>query len=277
MQLRTRPILAALATVGVAAAGLVGTTATAPSAEAASSSVRVFSHNLEKKGTAINRVRELSDGGGPEVLLLQEVCSSLIPKLQDIGYTHYRQRRTSTKCSGDQGIGEAVVWTGKSAEVSGTVSVPLNATPVDNHTYGLACLDINHGGHAFRACSTHLVAGGAANDAFRHDLTKAIKATTGSWMSTKVVLVGGDFNTTPGSATMNAMYGVGSASGGEFRELAQSAGTGSTARSGKNTFYSKKIDYIFASKAATRTGGGTEQVKDSPSDHRVLFGAVPLR
>lgn len=276
--LRTRPLLAALAALGVTAAGFVGTTSTAPDASAASATVRVFSHNLEKKGTAIDRVAGLADGGGPEFLLLQEVCRSKVGTLQALGYTTYRERRSASKCGTDPSIGEAVVWTGRSAEVTGVVAVNLTAAPVGGHLYGLACLDVNHGGHTFRACSTHLVAGGSTNDAFRHDLTRAIKATTTPWMSQKdVVLVGGDFNATPGSATMNAMYGVGPASAGEFRELAQTAGDGRTARTGKNTFYAKKIDYVFASKNGTRTSGGTEQVKDSPSDHRVLFGAVPLR
>lgn len=275
---RTRPLVAALGALGVAAAGLTAGVSAAPPAEAASSSVRVFSHNLEKKGTAIDKVAALADGGGPELLLLQEVCRSKLSKLQGLGYTTYRERRTTDNCGTDTSIGEAVVWTGKSSEVTNVVAVNLTPAPVGGHLYGLACLDVTHGGHTFRACSTHLVAGGDANDAFRHDLTKAIKATTTPWMTEKdVVLVGGDFNSTPGTATMNAMYGVGPASGGEFREIAQTAGSGATARGGKNTFYSKKIDYVFASKNGTRTSGGTEQVTDSPSDHRVLYGAVPVR
>jgi endonuclease/exonuclease/phosphatase family metal-dependent hydrolase len=275
---RTRPLLAALAAVGVAATGLTAGVAAAPSAEAASSSVRVFSHNLEKKGTAIDKVAALAAGGGPEFLLLQEVCRSKVGKLQKLGYTTYRERRQAAKCGTDQSIGEAVVWTGKSVEVTGAPSVNLTPEPVGGHLYGLACLDVSHGGHTFRACSTHLVAGGSANDAFRHDLTRAIKATTAPWMTEKdVVLVGGDFNATPGTPTMNAMYGVGPASAGEFRELAQSAGNGTEARGGKSTFYKKKIDYVFASRKGTRPAGGSQQVKDSPSDHRVLFGAVPLR
>ncbi len=270
---RTRPLLAALAAAVVAVTGAVA----APSAEAAPTTIRVFSHNLEKNPAALEAViAEANARPGPEVLILQEVCGSMIGRLQDVGYTTFRHRRNTDNCGADQRIGEAVVWNGGGGW-KGAVSVNLHAEPVDGHLYGLTCLDLAHDGRSIRACSTHLVAGGSANDAFRHDLTRAIKATVGPWIAGKdVVIVGGDFNSEPTTATMNAIYGVGSASAGQFRELAQMEGGGSTARGGKATFWKKKIDYVFASVKGTRSSGGNQNVKESPSDHRMLFGAVPL-
>ncbi|MFC7489789.1 MULTISPECIES: hypothetical protein [unclassified Knoellia] len=167
----------------------------------------------------------------------------------------------------------------------------LNAEPIDGHTYGLACLDVTRNGRDIRACSTHLIAAKAPQSQ-RNTLTAAMKAALSPVVSQKdVVIVGGDFNTTPKTYPMDNLYGVGKDHTGQFRELHQMAGQGTTNRAGKPTIgggdESRKFDYIFASVKGSRASGGTEQTcwKDgnpqtqdcTTSNHRILWGQVPLK
>ena len=277
---RTRPVLAALAAVAVAATGV----AAAPTAQAAPSTIRVITHNLEKKTSALTKVLELADSDkvpGKELLLLQEVCGDMLPTLQALGATSFNPRRTG-KCAGtDTRLGEAAVWTGSGA----TARAPQPLLSKDGHAYGLACVDLTQDGKAIRACSTHLVAGGRDEAPFREQLTRKIRSVTNDWISPqRTVIVGGDFNARPGFKAMDAMYGVGPGAAGKFREIAQTAGSGTTAQNGLWTCGRKteardtrrKIDYIFVSKSGSRERGGSERVAGSPSNHRILFGALPL-
>ena len=109
---------------------------------------------------------------------------------------------------------------------------------------------------------------------------------TNDWISpSRTVIVGGDFNARPGFAAMDAMYADGKGAQGKFREIAQTAGSGSIAQSGLWTCgrikdgrdTRRKIDYIFVSKSGSRDSGGAERAIASPSNHRILFGALPLR
>ncbi|WP_377640582.1 endonuclease/exonuclease/phosphatase family protein [Oryzobacter terrae] len=281
---RTRPLLAAAAAVAVALTGAVTTVAAAPSAEAAPSTVRVISHNLEKKTSALNKVLDLADSDtvpGKEILLLQEVCGDMLPALRKLGATSFNPRRTG-KCSGeDTRLGEAAVWTGSGA----TALEPQPLLTKGEHAYGLACVDLKKDGRSIRACSTHLVAGGKDETEFRGRLTRKIRSVTNDWISpSRTVIVGGDFNARPGFEAMDAMYADGKGAQGKFREIAQTAGAGNDAQSGRWTCgrltdgrdTRRKIDYVFVSKSGSRDGGGSERTMASPSNHRILFGALPL-
>ncbi|WP_392543073.1 endonuclease/exonuclease/phosphatase family protein [Oryzobacter telluris] len=281
---RTRPLLVAVAAVAVAVTGVVTTTvATAPSAEAAPSTVRVITHNLEKKPEALEKVIALAAATtAPEVVLLQEVCADMLPRIRQLGFTTFHARR-STKCAGaDPRLGEATVWTGSGASEFG----PVELLKKDDQSYGMACLDLRHAGSRIRACSTHLIAGRTKQAPFRERLTARIRTTTAGWISPqRTVIVGGDFNTNPTFRAMDALYGVGPSANGRFREIAQTAGSGHTRRDGAWTSGSatgaagdtrRKIDYVFVSKVGSRPAGGSERTMSSPSNHRILYGLVPL-
>ena len=287
---RTRPLIAALAAAAVAVTGLAANLTDAPSAEAAGASIQVMTHNLAKKDSALTGViKKHTALKGNRFILLQEVCESMVPRLQkDLGYTTFRERRLAGNCGEGQSVGEATVWTGSGAKALAPIA--LNATPIDGHTYGLACLAVTRDGRSIKACSTHLIAE-KADPKDRDALTAAMKgALKGLVESTDVVIVGGDFNETPKVYPMDHLYGVGKDHDGQFRELHQMA-TGTTARTGKVTVgggdKARKLDYIFASVKGSRSSGGTERTcwKDgnpattdcTTSNHRILWGKVPLK
>ncbi len=283
---RTRPLLAALAATAVAVTGVVTSVAAAPSAEAAPATIRVITHNIAKKPTALTKVIEVAKSDrmpGPEVVFLQEVCQSMLPRIKDkLGPYAFHIRRTNQGDCSDGVIGEAVVYTKKDAFAEDS-SVDFGLASNDGQTYGMACLNISLAGRATRACSTHLPsAKGADRDALRLQATRVIRDKARAWNTKELILVGGDFNSVPTAASMNPMYGVGSGSQGDFREISQTAGSGSTARAGRFTIgkvsqnTDRKVDYVFAWKAATRASGGWADTRFTPSNHRMLFGGVPL-
>ncbi|MDT0214263.1 hypothetical protein Q9R29_10230 [Rothia sp. ARF10] len=271
--------LAAAALVTTGAVGVVAATTATPAA-AADASIRVITHNTQKKVGAVDAAfAEARATTGPEVILLQEVCAGMVDGIKArMGTAVYRERKAVNTNCGGAGIGEMAVWTG--GNVLGTSKHDLGGLQTGGHIYGLACVTFSHAGRATRACSTHLAAGGTEFDPVRQETARAIQDKSNTWIGEgKRVIVGGDFNSQPGDATMNAMYGVGPLSGGPFREIHQTRGADNQDRGGLNTFYSKKIDYVFISKVDASSSGGTENVcKDcTPSDHRVLWGSLPLK
>ena len=282
---RTRPLLAALAAVAVAATGVVTSVAAAPTAEAAPSTIRVITHNIAKKPEALTKVIEVSKGDrmpGAEVVLLQEVCQSMLTRIEDkLGKAAFHVRRTNQGDCSDGVIGEAVVYTNKKASVTRD-SVDFSLAGQDQ-TYGMACLNFTHNSRTTRACSTHLPAGkGTDRDALRLAATGVIRDKARAWSFQNPVIVGGDFNSIPTARAMNRMYGVGPNHQGDFREISQTAGGGNDDRAGlftigrlsKNT--DRKVDYVFAWKAKTRPSGGWVDTRFTPSNHRMLFGAIPV-
>lgn len=281
---RTKAVLAAVAVVGVAGAGLTAGVADAPPATAAPTQIRVITHNLEKKPAALAKVADLkNETFGPELILLQEVCGDMLPAVEALGGVMAFHARRSDKCDGaDKRLGEAVVWTGTGAKALD----PVTLLTKGDQSYGMACLDVAFSGERIRACSTHLVAGRTKEATFRGKLTAKIRRVTSPWIEQKrTVIVGGDFNTSPTFDAMDAIYGVGPSAKGSFREIAQTAGTGSTKRAGHWTSGKKtderdtrrKIDYVFVSKNGSRTSGGSQKTATSPSNHRILYGVLPLR
>lgn len=282
---RTRPLLAALAAMSVAAAGLVTAVAVAPSAEAAPPTIRVITHNIAKKPTALTKVIEVSKSDrmpGAEVILLQEVCNSMLERIEDkLGPVAFHVRRTNQGDCSDNIIGEAVVYTKKGASVTRD-SVDFDLVGQDQ-TYGMACLNFTHNTRTTRACSTHLPAGkGTDRDALRLAATGVIRDKARAWSFQNPVIVGGDFNSVPTARAMNRMYGVGPNNQGDFREISQTAGGGNTARAGLFTIgrqsegTDRKVDYVFAWEAKTRPSGGWVDTRFTPSNHRMLFGAIPV-
>ncbi len=282
---RTRPLLAALAAVGVAAAGLTAGVSAAPSAEAAPVQIRVVQHNLAKKSGALTAViAKKRATSGPEVITLQEVCGSMRGRIEkQLGKPAAWHVRRTGHCPDGSNIGEIAVWTG--GDVVDTTSrdlTPQAGQPSDQK-YGVACVVFRYAGKKNKACSTHLAAGDRMA-AVRAGQTAELRGLASGWMAdgTRVIL-GGDFNATPQTAEMSAIYGVGTGAAGSFREIHQAA-TGNAFRGGKPTLWQKrKIDYIFGSMTGFAVSGGSENTCNStkrdpqgctPSNHRILWGTL---
>lgn len=271
--------VASLAVAGIALTGAIGVTATtaAAPAQAAPGSIGVITHNIAKNDTALSRViTKAANMPGPQVVLVQEVCQSMLPRLDALGPTAFHPRRTNQADCSDKVIGEAVVFSKKGLAAQAD-SVDFAVDGQDDQTYGMACLTFMHAGRTTRACSTHLAAGkGDDRDAVRLATTREMRTKVRAWKQHDVVIIGGDFNSQPGERAMNRLYGVGPRAEGDFREISQTAGAGNTRRDGRATFYRKKIDYVFVAKTGSRASGGTVDVAPTASDHRMLFGKLPL-
>lgn len=285
--------IAGLAVAGIALTGAIGVTATttAAPAEAAPGAIRIITHNVEKELGALDAVKaKVAATDGPEVVLLQEVCESLLPQIVAMGHAEFRPRKSHPKCGEDQKIGEAVVWTGGNGAGKNSATLVKD----DGHRYGLACVTFRYAGRSTRACSTHLAAG-QDKDGVRAKIARGIRAKSTTWIGNgHRVIVGGDFNSNPQDGAMDQMYGVGGGGAvGPFRELHQMAGGGTTARAGLDTKGGRKIDYIFVSVRDTKPSGGTEQTCNgekpgapagdyeanhcTTSDHRLLWGTAKLK
>lgn len=272
------------------AAGAVTTTlavagaTTAPPAEAAPGMIRVIQHNIAKKPTALTKVIEKKNSDrfpGPEVVFLQEVCRSMMPRIEEkLGPAAFHPRRTNQSDCSDGVIGEVVAFTKKDATVQRD-AIDFDV-PGEDQNYGMACLNFSYSGRATRACSTHLAAGdGAAKNAMRLASTKFIRDKARAW-NKDLILIAGDFNREPMARAMDQIYGVGPDAQGNFREITQSA-TGNTARAGRFTIgkvklnTDRKVDYIFGWMGHTRVNGGWATTEFTPSNHRMLFGGIPLQ
>lgn len=284
---RTRPLLAAIAAVAVAATGVVASVTAAPSAEAAPTTIRVITHNLAKKPGALTAVINKKNAtAGPEVILLQEVCGSMRSRVSEaLGKEAAWHVRRVNHCADGSNIGEIAVWTGADVIDMTTPDFTRHPDQPSDQTYGAACVVFRYAGKKNKACSTHLAAGDTKGSV-RAASTAQLRTLADGWMADGTrVIVGGDFNAEPQSAEMDAMYGVGTGAAGRFREIHQMA-KGVTVRSGKPTLWQRKIDYVFGSMEQFRKNGGTEQTCNStvrnpatgctPSNHRILWGLLPL-
>ena len=283
---RTRPLLAAVAAVAVAVTGVVTSVAAAPSAEAAPTTIRVITHNLAKKPGALTAViKKTNATGGPEVVLLQEVCGSMRPRIHDaLGQQAAWHVRRDKHCADGSDIGEIAVWTGGDVIDRTTPDFTRHPDQPSDQTYGAACVVFRYAGNKNKACSTHLAAGDGMGSV-RAASTAELRTLADGWMTDGTrVIVGGDFNAEPQSAEMAAVYGIGNGAAGKYREIHQMAKP-TTVRTGKVTLWQRKIDYVFGSVGQFSDKGGTEQtcnstVRDAngctPSNHRILWGVLPL-
>ncbi|QKE83810.1 endonuclease/exonuclease/phosphatase family protein [Arthrobacter sp. NEB 688] len=284
--MKARLTVTAVAAAVVAGGGLATTVTTAAPAEAATGSIRVITHNVAKKPEALQKVLALADSAkspGPEVVFLQEVCQSMLKQLDGKGPREFHIRRTNQGDCSDGVIGEVVMLNQRGAKGQGN-SVTLLEEPDKGQSYGLACLNFTYRKKSTRACSTHLPSGREADRAaLRLTMTRAIKDKARLWNAQNPVLVGGDFNSLPTDREMAQMYALGTKARGDFVELNQTAGTGNEARAGlftigrvkKNT--DRKYDYVFSWAAKTARQGGSVKTQFTPSNHRMMYGAFPLR
>ena len=285
---RSRPLLAAVAASTLAASGVVTSVAAAPSAEAAASTIRVITHNLAKKPGALTAViAKKRATSGPEVVLLQEVCGSMRSRIaSELGPKAAWHVRRSGHCPDGSNIGEIAVWTGGDVVDTTDRDLAVQQGQPSDQRYGVACVVFRYAGKKNKACSTHLAAG-STMAGVRAGQTSELRSLAEGWKAGDTrVIIGGDFNAVPKSAEMAAMYGVGDGAQGRFREIHQSAKPTSV-RTGKVTLWQRKIDYVFGYMTEFGDRGGSEQTCNStvrnpdtgctPSNHRILWGTLPLR
>lgn len=298
MRTTVRRCLAVAAAALLAVTTGAGAGAAAPAAEGASTaaqakgSVRVITHNLAKQPGALDAVKARAAVKGDEVILLQEVCQDMVPAVKQLGATSFRKRIRNQNCGSSadgkhKWIGEAAVFTGSASTSTVKLGTYTDADK-DKHRFGMACVTFKDAGVPVRACSTHLITGkDRASVRKRTELTTKIRRHVSSWeraAGNRVVVVAGDFNSTPGKGAMNPMYAKGAGAKGVLHEVHQLA-SGSAARRGHATMGAScakdkgaKIDYIFVSARHTRLAKGqaTEKAAKTASDHCMLWGTVKV-
>ncbi|MBM6400148.1 endonuclease/exonuclease/phosphatase family protein [Phycicoccus sonneratiae] len=275
MKLRTRPLLAALAVAGVTAAGLVGTTATAPAAEAAApTTIRVIQHNTDQHKDRFQQVVRDLEQGRADVATMQEVCQSWVKDLKKKhkGWTvSYHEQTSNDRCPA--GKGNVAIRPGK-----GSIFAEAYKVPGEGKTFGLACVVFGFGGHRTHACSTHLSTYDTNAAVVRRGETERIKAITNAWIDAQdAVIVAGDLNSQPTSTELDPLYMYPQArSEGRFVEAGQLP-KGRMKRVGPDTHRKGKIDYVFFSENHTPLGAGGKLVQDPTTGHKILRVTTTLR
>lgn len=272
---RTRPLLAAVAAVGVAAAGLTAGISTAPSAEAAGpTTIRVIQHNTDQhKDRFLEVVRDLEQGKA-DVATMQEVCQSWV---KDLKKKHkgwavsYHEQTSNTQCPA--GKGNVAIRPGK-----GSRFAEAYAVPGEGKNFGIACVAFGFGGHRTHACSTHLSTYDTNAAVVRRGETERIRAITTPWIDAKdAVIVAGDLNSQLTSSELDPLYLYPeSRSQGRFVEAGQLAQKRKK-RVGPATHRKGKIDYVFFSENHTPLSAGGKLAQEPTSGHKILRVTTTLR
>ncbi|MFD5770482.1 FG-GAP-like repeat-containing protein [Streptomyces sp. NPDC127049] len=228
-------------------------------------------------------------------IFLQEVCRyqydelarRLAPKgFQGLYTTTVQLGTGSTLCAkgpdgtkGDYGMAVLVKGTVTERKVldltAGGETEPIKSPCVKSYTQG----------RANWACSVHLY--WAADPTLRNQEARFLASQAAAWQEQGLpVVLGGDFNDTPGSTMAGTFYGPATGSGtGTFTEVDETdkdyftsaCATATRCRSGETTFGSsrRKIDYIFLSSAHFKNvkGDVLPRVTDA-SDHDMVRGAA---
>jgi len=195
----------------------------------------------------------------PAIVTLQEVCAGQFNRLTSLlnggpwkmsGV--FRPQRHDSRCTGGGGFGDAVLTTGP---VGRREVLPL---PNGSEHRAVLCLHTSAGGPVL-ACTLHLVTGrsGKEGPALKRSQLSAAARGLNARAARGAVIVGGDFNVTPGE--MGALLNTGR--GGRFFDIdPQAAGT-----------HGRKIDYVLFSRAHFANPSGGPQGSRF-SDHKALLG-----
>lgn len=251
--------------------------------------LEVVDHNVERRQSAVDAaVREAVRRRAP-VLLLQEVCWWQAAALREAHPTWtvgFRPDRDSLRCRrplsltslGDRGrrsSGVAAIWTGGPRGTVTSRTFRRQGAPDLHH--GMVCVSWRATGSTRRACSVHLL--NVARHPGRRGVQVAqgrdVRAWTSPWIRRgALVVVGGDFNASPSSPTLDPMYAVGG--GGRFVEATGCPRSVDLCRRSAGVTFdggATKIDYIFFS--ANRVPRGSLhalEVSHTTSDHHLLRG-----
>lgn len=212
------------------------------------------------------------------IVTLNEICRNQFDRvLADTGMSGYyfetsgplsQNRRGVSDCPGDHyGIGLFTDNPFKDASQWWAL-----ADPSSNEYRGLICRTTTFL-HTVTVCSTHI-----RPDQVDYQISQVRDHTNVVLTQNYAVVLGGDFNATPGSQALSRIYSSRFSGGyGSFSEVAVNCAS-PPARCGAPTHSSEKIDYIFFNDtngawccptAYTRTVGA--------SDHKLLRGTVYLQ
>ncbi|WP_457965618.1 hypothetical protein M1E17_04025 [Arthrobacter sp. D1-29] len=286
--------LRALLAAGLTAVLCAGATVTALPAAAAETKLRVIQHNTDQIQERWNNVLKLA--GDNDVLLAEEVCEAWYEKAKkdNPGWTFSFHRQTLTPANekadtcpeSEKGTKSAdgteqKTWKGLVAVHTGkgdTKDIDFYGAKVNEEkgkTFGMACVDFRKAGKKVMACATHLELG---SEPVRTEQTKKIKKITKKWINDNfAVVVGGDFNSQPGTDPMSNMYQYGVDSQGKFVEGHQLK-TGEAARDGAFTVENRKIDYVFFdAKHTPLKSGGTFHVDRVANGHAILTATANIK
>ena len=248
-----------------------------PERAAASGSVRVMQFNIcgsicnhgmiDKPGAGndiVEDVRNRVVRFKPDILTLNEVCVAQFDRLKSLLGNGdwkmsgvFRAQRNDRRCKGGTPYGDAVLTAG---HVGKTEVLPL--PNFGGERRAVLCLHTSADGPVL-ACTLHLITGRSGKEGpgkKRLQMATAARALNNR-AAQGPVIVGGDFNLTPGE--MGALNGGGA---GRFFDVdPQSAGT-----------HGRKIDYILFSRAHfANPSCGPEASRFS--DHKVLLGQATRR
>lgn len=205
----------------------------------------------------------------PFVVTLNEVCRGQYDRLlADLPYHGHFQPTMPNRCWDGSDYGIAVLV--RSSDVGYAGSAPLPA-PAGGEPRTVTCVRTAFQSRPLVACATHLDTD-PANTASQ---VTAVAEHAGAFRAGAAVVVGGDFNTTPGRPALDPMDA-------DFVEAdaADDAFTGgcSRARCGDRPGYAhptRKIDYVFLSRGDF-TGTSELVTSAAHSDHVPLWATATL-
>lgn len=261
----------AAATVVTAAVALAAGLGAVPHPAEAAEQVRVMQYNvcgsICNKGVVsragsnndvVEDVRNRILAARPHIVMLHEVCVGQFERLKDVLSDSswamggvFRAQRNDGRCKGGSGFGDAVLTAGY---VGDRVVVQLPDRGSEDRA--VICLETNAGGPVL-ACSLHLVTGRHKGRRERLQQLATVAREFNRRADDRAVILGGDFNTTPGG--MGAL--LNSSRGGEFFDVDP----------GKAPTRGSKIDYVLFSRDHFSGPSGGPQ-RSRFSDHRVLVG-----
>ena len=259
--------------VGASAANAVDSQAEAALAPA---KLRIVQHNTDQKLGAWNDVVAKVKTKDWDAVLVQEVCSGWVTKLQAAHPTwtinYHKQQDQSTCLGGHKGnvaihVGAAQEWK-KSYVVAG------------GKDFNLTCVVFNKAGRRVHACSTHLAVYGDNPVAVRLAQAKEIKGFTKPWIdSGHSVLVGGDLNAKSEDAALDPLFRYPTAtSSGRFVEGNQLAKRSQARIGAVTTDGGRRIDHVFFSANRTPLSvGGTQSTENTTSGHKLLKVTTTIR
>ena len=205
----------------------------------------------------------------PFVVTLNEVCRGQYDRLvADLPYHGHFQPTMPNRCWDGSDYGIAVLV--RSSDIGYAGSAPLPA-PAGGEPRTVTCVRTAFQGRSLVACATHL----DTDPANTPSQVTAVAEHAGTFRAGAAVVVGGDFNTTPGRPALDPMDA-------DFVEAdaADDAFTGgcSRARCGDRPGYAhptRKIDYVFLSRGDF-TGTSELVTSAAHSDHVPLWATATL-
>jgi endonuclease/exonuclease/phosphatase family metal-dependent hydrolase len=294
MLLRRLTRLLVVALMGAAPLAVVARPAQAASARLAFLQFNMCGNACGTHMTIVTDVENSINNHSPQpfVVTLNEVCRSQYNKLYSdlLPYYGHFEPTLSGRCWDGSDYGVAILLRTSSYSYLGSWWLP---NPAGTEPRKMSCLQTNVSGASqpLVACVTHI----DTNSANIPSQISAVASRARGYWSGHKVLVGGDFNTTPGSSALNPMYSTLYSGGtGVFNEADSGnfsrggGGTGSTYNEytggclhwpcgyrANDWKTQRKIDYIFLSRYDF-TSYSADATYSLHSDHVPLWATAVI-